>query len=486
MLAAGAAAIYVLNSAQKIKAKEKLSMEEGPMNDEAIIKMLYELETKRTEILGKFEQSRNKVIPKEMIETMSYIQERDPTKDPQQIRLLCSQLIQDFIIMQASAYGREPDVQVIKLAKSWLDFEATDAPIKTDQINHRYALSLRSRSVKEFNELYKWLEDMKSTIKEDKGLCQNWILRNFQCCCILGKWKEVLEHGQFLEKMDPEVPGDSPLSQQSIVPLHPLHLFDYIALKLPNQSANFTQVYYNVGRYAELFDPRLTPPLRFGEWKIMDCIMCLQSAFSTDETRNKDLQNQIATATSNAVSNLSKFIFVFGCLVQYPCSWVQVPSPNQQSKPAVLCGPWNDTEMELTASFVQRPSSNSDVDTKEKTQDKDEMVQVIRNDLRLHLDRTTPSMTGSLKNENNTTTSNGGNSEENDNYDEMAEPSSQSMSCAAGWIWNGTFDHEEGLLEIKEKDIPSFQFRKDLQWKEKSLKLTCRTWSIQIVMGTPD
>ncbi|ETO22505.1 hypothetical protein RFI_14695 [Reticulomyxa filosa] len=105
--------------------------------------MMKELENKHKEILSKFDKSNPKLIPKEMIETMEYINSRDPSKHPPQIRLLCSQLIQDYAVMYKSVEEKEPDHRVFELCKAWLDFQPSNDQMQIDQINHRYALTLR-------------------------------------------------------------------------------------------------------------------------------------------------------------------------------------------------------------------------------------------------------------------------------------------------------------------------------------------------------
>jgi len=77
---------------------------------------------------------------------------------------------------------------------------------------------------------------------------------------------------------------------------------------------------------------------------------------------------------------------------------------------------------------------------------------------------------------------NNNNNNDNDNYHEMME----GMTTAVGWIWRGTFDHEEGILEIKASDMSNFEFRRNMSWKEQALKCSCRTWDIQMVISTPD
>ena len=111
-------------------------------------------------------------------------------------------------------------------------------------------------------------------------------------------------------------------------------------------------MYYNVDLYKNTFDPRYTPPLKFCEWQIRDCTTQLTYGFSTTPTRNEELQKQITDSKNpTKVPSVSRFMFVYGCLVQFPCYWVQLPASNAKMQPVVLTGPWNDTEMELTVSL---------------------------------------------------------------------------------------------------------------------------------------
>ena len=67
-------------------------------------------------------------------------------------------------------------------AKEWLNFDCqTNPSLQVEQINHRYALALRSRSIKEFKSLFAWLQSMDANLREQQSIRQNWILRNFQC-----------------------------------------------------------------------------------------------------------------------------------------------------------------------------------------------------------------------------------------------------------------------------------------------------------------
>ncbi|ETO21505.1 hypothetical protein RFI_15698, partial [Reticulomyxa filosa] len=270
-------------------------------------------------------------------------------------------------------------------------------------------------------------------------------------------------------------------------------------------------VYFNVERYSNWFDPRLSPPLKFTEWQILDCVTLLKFAFSIDSKRHEELQKQIETAQPKFVESLSRLLFVYGCLAQYPCCWVQVPDGKDKLQSAVLCGPWNDTEMELTVTCVnflkicflkkKKKKKRCILFSEEEKKDQGDTVQVSRSDLRLHLDRCTPSLTGSLKGESfesyndegrediktnakKSNNSNNNTDNDNDTYHEMA-PESQGPS-AVGWIWRGTFEHEEGVVEIKDDNKSNFEFRRDFSWKERALKCTCRTWDIQMIISTPD
>ena len=55
-----------------------------------------------------------------------------------------------------------------------------------------------------------------------------------------------------------------------------------------------------------------------------------------------------------------------------------------------------------------------------------------------------------------------------------------------GWNWDGSFEHNEGVLEIKESALNDFEFRRNLEWKQDAVKFTCRTWNIHMVISTPD
>ena len=266
-----------------------------PLDPQQLSTIKNDLETRRQKILNEFEQSNHKKIPDEMDKAMDYIvNDLIPSLYPPSIRLLASQLIQDYAIMFTNIYSTEPDPKVIQLAKDWLDFDCKqDSVLQVEQINHRYALALRSRSIKEFNYLFAWLQSMDANIREQDSIRQNWILRNFQCSCLLGKWNEVRSFGLELEKVEPE---SLAANGQQQAPLHPLHLFEYIALKLPNQSANFTQVYYNVDHYKSRFDPMLFPPLKFTEWQIKTCTTMITFGFSTNPKRNEELNQQVEKA----------------------------------------------------------------------------------------------------------------------------------------------------------------------------------------------
>merc|ERR1712083_243018 len=211
---------------------------------------------------------------------------------------------------------------------------------------------------------------------------------------------------------------------QQQAPLHPLHLFEYIALKLPNQSANFTQVYYNVSGYTKRFDPLLSPPTKFTEWGIKHCTTMITFGFSTEEERNAKLSEQVERAKESGkkptpVPSTSRFMFVYGCLVQFPCYWVQLPASNTKMQPVVLTGPWNDSEMELTASYIRRISQHPESGHEQKG----DRIRVVRSDLRLKLDRKDPFS-------------------ENDDDDQKGYHKKKHL----GWNWEGTFEHEEGVL----------------------------------------
>jgi len=480
-----AATIIILNQpSNKVKNKKKRKIGVGSKdNDIQIDRVLdpqqlatikNDLETRRQKILNEFEQSNHKKIPEEMDRAMDYIvNDLVPSLYPPSIRLLASQLIQDFAIMYTNIHSSEPDPKVIQLAKDWLEFDCkNDAILQVEQINHRYALALRSRSIKEFKYLFKWLQSMDINIRNQESIRQNWILRNFQCSCLLGKWDKVKTFGMDLEKVEPE---SLAANGQQQAPLHPLHLFEYIALKLPNQSANFTQVYYNVDNYIKRFDPMLFPPLKFTEWQIKNCTTMITFGFSTNPKRNSELNQQVEKAKENGnkptpVPSTSRFMFVYGCLVQFPCFWVQLPASNTKMQPVVLTGPWNDSEMELTASYIRRVPQQKN--GKIKDDKKGAFIRVVRSDLRLKLDRDLPYFP-----------------KEGDKDDIKEDENGKSKSKKNrnnGWNWKGEFEHEEGLLECYESDLNNFQFRRNPDWKVNALKFTCRTWDCHMVISTPD
>mmetsp|Transcript_14018 Transcript_14018/g.21128 ORF Transcript_14018/g.21128 Transcript_14018/m.21128 type:complete len:526 (-) Transcript_14018:57-1634(-) len=507
IIAAATATIIILNQpTNKLKSKRKrkvagnaaaghsaaVDAASSPLDISQLAIIQHDLERRRQEILNEFERSHHKKIPDEMHRAMDYIvNELVLSQCPPQIRLLASQLIQDYAIMQHNIEACDPDPQIIALAKHWLEFDCGDnTALQIEQINHRYALALRSRSIKEFKHLFAWLQAMDASHRERDTIRQNWILRNFQCACLLGKWTQVRSFGEELERVEPE---SLAANGQQQAPLHPLHLFEYIALKLPNQSANFTQVYYNVERYAPRFDPMLCPPLRFTEWHIKHCATLLTFGFSTTPQTNHDLQQQLAVGkdddgdgdgnkqrkyTKVPTSSGSRMMFVYGCLVQFPCFWVQIPASNTKMQPVVLTGPWNDTEMELTASYIRRmPQQNSDEKEREngeKEKKKGKLIKVVRSDLRLRLDRKLPF-----------------NPNEDSDGDDLKEESNgngknMKKTRHSGWHWKGDFEHEEGVLQCYEHDLNNFQFRKNSEWESSALKFTCRTWKIHMVITTPD
>ncbi|ETO21074.1 hypothetical protein RFI_16127 [Reticulomyxa filosa] len=162
LAAASAAAIYLLNTPQKTGKEKKIGLVSKSQNEtktkvfpkkkknqkketdtEIINQMMKELKKKREEILRKFDESKNRSVPKEMIETMSYINSRDPKKHPPSIRLLCSQLIQDYIVMYTNVERCEPDSQIIDFGKNWLDFQSIDTQILIEQISQKYSLAQR-------------------------------------------------------------------------------------------------------------------------------------------------------------------------------------------------------------------------------------------------------------------------------------------------------------------------------------------------------
>jgi len=55
-----------------------------------------------------------------------------------------------------------------------------------------------------------------------------------------------------------------------------------------------------------------------------------------------------------------------------------------------------------------------------------------------------------------------------------------------GWQWVGTFEQNEGLLEIEEKDLSSFDFRKNFDWKQSATAFTTCSYDIQMIICTPD
>jgi len=340
---------------------------------------------------------------------------------------------------------------------------------------------------------------------------QNWVLRNFQCACLLGMWTDVLNYGRQLETIKPDDLSNNSNnvpSQQSSAPLHPLHLFEYIALKLPNQSANFTQVYYHVEKYVKQFDPLLTPPLKFTEWSIRDCLTCLKYGFTINHLKNQMMQEQIDLNKNNGLQRMpqiSKFMFIYGCLVQFPYFWVQLPANNNKTmQPVVLTGPWNDSEMELTASYIRRipnkekveksdndnnnNNNNNEIieDEKENDKNNNDKIRVVRSDLILHLERHTPTFSKNLDdfiglksdhndNKNGIKHNNNNNSNNNNNANKIS-----------GWKWIGTFDHTEGTLEINEDKLNDFTFRRNSNWQTDAIDLSVRTWDIYMIISSPD
>merc|ERR1712154_412596 len=127
------------------------------------------------------------------------------------------------------------------------------------------------------------------------------------------------------------------------------------------------------------------------------------------------------------VPSTSRFMFVYGCLVQFPCYWVQLPASNTKMQPVVLTGPWNDSEMELTASYIRRISQHP------------ESADAVKGD-QIRVDRKEPF------------------SEHQDDDDSKEALSPKSKKKSAGWNWEGTFEHEEGILECYEQDLNNFEF----------------------------
>lgn len=466
ILCAASATIIILNQPNSKRKGKKRKMKVA-LGHEELATLHQELETQRQKICNEFERLKHKEIPEEMNKVMDFLlHDQDPATYPPNIRLLASQLIQDYAIMHTNVHKSEPDPQIIAFAKQWLDFDCrSDAALSVEQINHRYALALRSRSMKEFGALFQWLQAMDATLRERDSIRQNWILRNFQCACLLGQWRDVKAFGLELEKVEPEMLA---ANGQPQAPLHPLHLFEYIALKLPNQSANFTQVYYNVGQYTKRFDPLLAPPTKFTEWAIRDCTTMITFGFSTDSERNEKLVDQVERAKESGkkptpVPSTSRFMFVYGCLVQFPCYWVQLPASNTKMQPVVLTGPWNDSEMELTASYIRRISQHPE----SAHEVKGDRIRVVRSDLRLRLDRKDPFS-------------------EHDDDDSKEALSPKSRKKNAGWNWEGTFEHEEGILECYEQDLNNFEFRRNRKWKSDAVSYTGRAWKCNMVIGTPD
>eukprot|EP01084_Bolivina_argentea_P166300 288749_1 len=193
ILCAATATIILLNqptNKRKSKQKRKIAVQ---LSNEQLVTIQHDLESRRQRILTEFERSNHTKIPDEMDNAMEYIiHDLEPNAYPPSIRLLASQLIQDYAIMYINIHSSEagPDPKVIRLAKQWLDFDCKgDSALHIEQINHRYALALRSRSIKEFKHLFHWLQSMDANIREMDSIRQNWILRNFQCSCLLGKWQ---------------------------------------------------------------------------------------------------------------------------------------------------------------------------------------------------------------------------------------------------------------------------------------------------------
>jgi len=467
ILCAASATIIILNQPNS-KRKGKRRKIKVALNQEQLASLQQDLETQRQKICNEFERLKHKEIPEEMNKVMDFLlNDQDPASYPPDIRLLASQLIQDYAIMHTNVHKSEPDPQIIAFAKQWLDFDChSNAALQVEQINHRYALALRSRSIKEFKALSNWLKCMDANVRELQSIRQNWILRNFQCACLLGKWSDVEAFGLELEKVKPEMLATNGQQQ---APLHPLHLFEYIALKLPNQSANFTQVYYKVQNYKQRFDPLLSPPTKFTEWGIRNCTTRITFGFSTEPDRNRELMEQVERAKENGnkatpVPSTSRFMFVYGCLVQFPCYWVQLPASNTKMQPVVLTGPWNDSEMELTASYIRRVSHHGSEDKR------GDRIRVVRSDLRLKLDRRSP-FTG------------------DENHDEDSKESVSPKSKKnkhSGWHWEGVFEHDEGILDCVESDLNNFEFRRNPEWKKGAVKFTCRAWKCSMVISTPD
>ena len=69
-----------------------------------------------------------------MNKTMDEIYGMNPNQWPENVRLLVSQLIQDFAIMFTNIYETEPEVTITNLAKSWLDFNAEDIHVQLEQV----------------------------------------------------------------------------------------------------------------------------------------------------------------------------------------------------------------------------------------------------------------------------------------------------------------------------------------------------------------
>ncbi len=115
------------------------------------------------------------------------------------------------------------------------------------------------------------------------------------------------------------------------------------------------------------------------------------------------------------------------------------------------------------ASYIRRMPGNEPADGSGK-------IKVVRSDLRLHLERGEPSHTGMLEEED----------------DMKRSPSFGSNGGSKGWIWKGTFEHVEGMLEINEEMLTKFQFRRKLNWQIDSSKLTSRAWKIAMIITSPD
>lgn len=197
---------------------ERDGEEGGPptMDRMAIEQMVVDLHGRRHEMVA---SARGKGAP-EMADTLAHICALDVSEQSAEMRMICAELIQDYLTTD-STLAKDKVVAHVALAKEWLDFPAIDSGTRVAQMTLRLALCLTTRSMPEMAHVFTWLTSGLSD-KDVSDVYPHWVLRCFQCSCLLGFWDDAIKYGRALESISSELmaPDDVSASAPAVHPLH--------------------------------------------------------------------------------------------------------------------------------------------------------------------------------------------------------------------------------------------------------------------------